>query len=238
VHAGEEACDDGNQVNNDACNNACEIGIIQPTLSFTNEAGTTAMGMTYDGSRYWSCSGGSSNGDRLVAQSADGGVLFTRALSVDYRSIFTAVAGQGPVLVRGYNSRVIKQLAQDMNSWSDLVTLNGGNLHNQSAVVFDAAEQQYVAIDADVVNRWNAQGVFQDTVALTDASGGRALAVLGGYYYTLSANVISRWNRSGQRLAQFELSLSAGSNYSFSEANGMFWLERSGTRYGFTLPAP
>lgn len=47
-----------------------------------------------------------------------------------------------------------------------------------------------------------------------------------------------RWNRSGQRLAQFELSLSAGSNYSFSEANGMFWLERSGTRYGFTLPAP
>src|ERR1017187_4077486 len=104
-------------------------------FTFTDALPSTTMTVAFDGTNYYSSSGGGS-GSPYAEYDASGTLIGTNSPGIDFRSVFTDASGN--LYARGYASNQIwKQTA--FGSFSPYVTLTGGSLDDQSAVVLNTA---------------------------------------------------------------------------------------------------
>lgn len=195
-------------------------------LTFTDALTSTTMGMAFDGTSYWSISGGNTSGNRLARYDATGALLGTYAPGLDFRSIFTDATGT--VYARVYASSIIyRQTGPGV--FTNQVTLSGGTLDAQSSVVFNAGGTEFIAMNEGVVSRWSSGGAYLGTVTLSGFGSyvnenvypqNRGIAVAGPYWLTYNASdgMLSFWDQSGNRLARGTLQ-GAGTGFSFSFCN-------------------
>ncbi len=193
----------------------------------------TRMTAANDGINYWSSSGGSTFGLRLAQYDSVGSLLATYAPNLDIRSIFTDDAGN--LYARQFADPIIyQQTAPGM--FVPFVTLSGGTLDVQSAVVLNSDRTAYIAMSAGTVSQWDSTGTFLGTVALSGYGtmfgesaypNNRGIAAAGGYWLTYSNRMLSAWDTDGNRVDTTEL-LNAGTSFdahfSFSYANGMVFI--------------
>lgn len=229
-------------------------GVLFPTaytaiFSFTEDSTQVGsrMSLAWDGASYWSAAGGGSGGIRQARYGPDGSLAASLAPGIDFRSVFSDAAGN--VYARAYNSRTIYQQVSP-GVFTPLAGLMDGTLDPQAAVVLNSAGTEYMAMSGGRVYRWSRSGVFLSSVALQGfgASGGeglypnnRGLAAWNGYWLTFADQVLSAWDPSGQRVDTTTLQqagMSADAGFSFSVANGMFFVEDGGVWRGYgTAPA-
>jgi uncharacterized repeat protein (TIGR01451 family) len=205
------------------------------STTFTDGLGGTTVALAFDGTNYWSASGGSAGGNRLARYDAAGAVLNTYAPGLDFRSVFTTA--NGAVLARAYNDPVIYRQNAPGGFVPSGVTLTGGTLDDQSAVVLNGAGNEYLAMSAGTVSRWSTNGTYLGSVALQgygSVSGensfpaNRGIAAAGAYWLTYNGNqILSIWDVNGNRQAQATLAgagNSLDSGFSFSYCNGKAWV--------------
>lgn len=196
----------------------------------------TRMTIAFDGANYWSTGGGSADGDVLASHDLDGALLAYYQPNLDLRSAFTKGDSVGPVFLRAYGSpQITVQNAPGV--YANDVTLVGGVLDDQSAVVWDEANEEFVAHFAGNVSRWDAAGASIGNVALSgwgvDVVGenaypqDRGVAAACGYYLTYFNGTLSAWDADGNRVATTTLSgagVSFDSYFSYSFAQGLFFV--------------
>ena len=200
-------------------------------LTFTDALPTTTMGMAFDGTNYWSCSGGDASGVRLARYNASGGLLATYSPGLDFRSVFTDKTGA--LLARAYGSPIIYRQTSPGIFVNSGITLTGGSLDAQSSVVLNSAGTEFLAMNLGVVSRWSTNGSYLGSVTLQGfgSVGGenvfpqnRGLAVVGSFWLTYnSTRVLSVWDPAGNRVMLATLSgAGAGfdSLFGFSCCNG------------------
>ncbi len=198
---------------------------------FTDGLGAAATGLAFDGTNYWSCSGGSSGGVRFARYDAAGGLLATFSPGLDFRSVFTDQNGN--VLARAFNDATIYRQTGPGIFVNSGITLTGGTLDLQSSVVLNGAGTEFIAMSGGVVSLWSTNGTYLGNVSLqgfgavsgeNSSPQNRGIAAVGGFWLTYSGNgVLSVWDTSGNRVMQSALA-GAGVNfdsaYSFSYCNG------------------
>jgi hypothetical protein len=217
--------------------------------TFLDGIGSTSAGIAFDGTNYWSVSGGDMSGNRLARYDAAGNLIATYAPGLDFRSIFTDAAGA--VYARAYSSSTIyRQTAPGV--FPAQVVLSGGTLDAQSSVVFNANGTEFVAMIGGVVSRWSTNGTYIGSVNLSGFGAylgeniypqNRGIAVGIGYWLTYNTNqMLSFWDSSGNRAAQAILQ-GAGTNFdssfSLSYCNGQVFVVdiSGGTWRGYQLCA-
>jgi len=192
----------------------------------------TRMTISFDGTSYFSASGGSNSGPRVAQFAADGSLIDTYSPGLDLRSVFTN--GGHEIFARQYDdSTIYKQTSP--GSFSAQLTLSGNPLDEQSAVVLNR-NGQFVAMADGLVSLWDGNGQALSTFALAgfgsqNDEGGypanRGIAAVGDHLFTYSAGIVSAWDYSGQRVDSATL-VDAGtrfdSYFSFSYANGRFFV--------------
>jgi hypothetical protein len=221
------------------------------SLTFTNGLPATTMPIAFDGTNYWSCSGGTTTGLRLARYDTNGVLLSTYAPGLDFRSVFTD--GTGLVLARAYSDRTIYLQSTPGVFVASGVTLNGGTLDAQSSVVLNGSATEYIAMSAGVVSRWDTAGNYLGAVNLQGfgiVSGengtpqSHSLATFGDFWLTYNgAGILSVWEATGTRLAQITLSgagTSSDSSWGFSYCNGKAFVVDSATGLwrGFDVGSP
>jgi hypothetical protein len=196
-------------------------------IVFQDALGGTTMTIAYDGSSYWSTSGGSTSGTRYAQYDAAGTTVATYAPGIDFRSVFTD--GLGNVYARGFNSRVIYQQTAP-GVFTNYLTLAGGALSSQSSVVMES-DGDFVAMNNGSVSVWDATGAFVSSFTLAGYSGGypenRGIATVGEYLFTYYNQVLSAWDESGNLLDQTTLTgagTSFDSYFSLSYANDRIFI--------------
>lgn len=218
---------------------------VHTNVVFADALDGTGTGMTFDGTNYWACSGGSTSGTRLAQYSLTGALLASYAPGIDFRSL--TVRADGILLARGYNTNAIYQQTSPGVFVNSGVTLAGTTLAPQSAVVLNAADSEYHAMFGGVISRWSTNGAYLGAVNLIGygalpgesltppaiSPANRALAVMGNLWLTYNGtNVLSLWDAGGNRVTQLLLSgagTSLVSSYSFSYSNGkVFILDAAG----------
>jgi hypothetical protein len=204
---------------------------VHTNVVFTDALASTTMGMTFDGTNYWSCSGGGSSGVRLAQYSLTGALVATYSPGLDFRSVFTQP--DGTLRARAYNNNVIYQQTSPGTFGPSGVTLTGGTLDAQSAVVLNGTGTEFDALSGGVVSRWNTNGNYLGLVNLIGFGAvpgenvspqNRGLAALDGFWLTYNgAGLLSLWDANGNRITQLTLA-GAGANvdssWGFSVANG------------------
>lgn len=201
-------------------------------ISFTDVLGSTSMTLAYDGTNYWSTSGGSVGGVRYAQYDSSGNATSTYSPGIDFRSVFTDDSGN--VYARGYASSTIYQQSSPgvFNSYS---TLSGGILDSQSSVVMNE-DGEFVAMINGVVSIWDATGNFSLSFSLDGYTGGypqnRGIAVADNYLFTYFDQTLTAWDYSGNLLDQTTL-LNAGTSFdsyfSLSYANDhIFVVDQNG----------
>jgi hypothetical protein len=228
-------CPNGCTLAQDDDCNALGSPSYDASLTFVDALQSTTMTLAWDGTNYWSCSGGGPDGLRLARYSAAGALLNTYQPGLDFRSVFTKGDGTSPVYARAYSgNQVLVQVAA--GSFGLSATLNGGPLDAQSAIVYDAGASHFVAFNAGTVTRWTDAGALDSTTVLTNfgAMNGedqypqnRGIVVKGGLYLTYSNGVLSSWNALGQRQKTSTLNgagVSFDAHFSLSYGNGMVWV--------------
>jgi hypothetical protein len=209
---------------------------IPQTTTFTDANASTTMTIAFDGTHYWSTSGGGSGGTRLREYDASGTLVASFAPGLDFRSIFTNASGQ--VFARAFNSPVI-YLQGSPGVFAPSVTLTGGSLNAQSSVVLNSAGDRYIAHSGSTVLSWDLTGALVGTTTLVgfgtlpgENSGptNRGIAAFSGMWlsYIASSRTLSAWDpATGTRLGQGVLT-GAGtgfdSAYSFSFARGQVYV--------------
>lgn len=201
------------------------------SITFTNGLISTTMGIGYDGTNYWSCSGGGSTGVRLGQYDTNGNLLATYSPGLDFRSVFTDA--DGDVLARQFNDANIYIQTSPGVFIPSGVVLQGGVSNVQSSVVLDGTGTSYIAMSSGVVTRWDADGNLLGTVNLKgfgSVSGetlnyqNRGIAAFGNFWLTYNGSgIVSIWDTFGNRLATSVLTgagTSMESGYSFSYCNG------------------
>jgi hypothetical protein len=221
---------------------------IHTNVSFTDALGATTMGIAFDGTNYWSCSGGGTTGVRLARYTSSGALLASYSPGLDYRSVFTRA--DGTLLARAYNSGVIYQQTSPGVFVSSGVTLTGGTLDAQSSVVLNGASTEFQAMSGGVVSRWSTNGAYLGSVTLSgfgSLSGenvypqNRGLGVLGDLWLTYGGNgILSIWDTTGNRVVQAALpgaGTTTYSDFSFSFCNGkVFIVDTAGGKWrGYDL---
>ena len=216
---------------------------VRSNLTFIDALAANTMGIAFDGTNYWSCSGGSSAGLRLARYTSSGVSNGLYAAGLDFRSVFAR--SDGTVLARAFGTNVIYQQTSPGVFASSGVSLTGGTLDPQSSMVLNGAETEFVAMNAGVVSRWSTNGTYLGSVTLLGfgtLSGengfpqNRGMAAFGSLWLTYSgAGIVSLWDYSGNRLAQLPLP-GAGtgfdSAFSFSFCNGkVFIVDVAGGRW-------
>jgi len=204
---------------------------VHTNVVFTDALASTTIGMAFDGTNYWSCSGGGSSGVRLARYSLTGTLVATYSPGLDFRSVFTQP--DGTLLARAYADNVIYQQTTPGAFVPSGVTLTGGTLDPQSAVVLNGAATEFDALSGGVVSRWNTNGSYLGTVNLIGfgkvpgenvSPQYRGLATLDGFWLTYNgAGLLSLWDTNGNRITQLNLAgagSSEDSSYGFSAANG------------------
>ncbi len=197
-----------------------------PTASFpVANILSTDMTLAFDGSSYWSCSGGNWSGLRFARHNAAGVEVATYAPGLDFRSVFTDAAGN--VYARAYDDPTI-YLMTSPGVFASHVTLVGGSLYDQAAVVFNGDKTEFIARYGATVDRWNLSGVFLGSVTLSGLpGGGYNIAVLGDYWYTYSAGILTEWSTSGTSLGTTTLVGGGNNAYTLSVANDMVFVTNS-----------
>ncbi len=208
----------------------------------------TRMNMTWDGVYYWSSSGGSSSGNRISQFDAAGVWLADYAPGRDVRSVFTIGDGTAPTYLRAYGSADL-EVQTSPGTYGAYLTLSGGSLDAQSAVVWDPTRDQFVAFEGGTLSRWDATGTNQPAIAFSGFGVGtedvypqnRGVAVTpGGCYLTFADGQVSSWDETGARLDTATL-IGVGSSFdsyfSFSYANGMVFVidDALGTWRGYDV---
>jgi hypothetical protein len=204
---------------------------VHTNVVFTDALASTTMGMAFDGTNYWSCSGGGSSGVRLAQYSLTGALVATYSPGLDFRSVFTKP--DGTLLARAYGDNVIHQQTTPGAFGPSGVALTGGTLDPQSAVVLNGAATEFDALSGGVVSRWNTNGTYLGTVNLIGfgaVPGENAfpqycrLATLDGFWFTYNgAGLLSLWDTNGNRITQLTLAgagSTADSSWGFSAGNG------------------
>ncbi|WP_172329564.1 hypothetical protein [Mangrovicoccus sp. HB161399] len=125
------------------------------------------MTIAFDGTNYRSATSGSAAGTRLAKCDAPGNDVGAYAPGLDFRSVFTDDGGR--IHARTRSSATVCQQTAD-GAFSPYLTLSGGTLGDQSAVVRNNAGV-FVAIEGGTVERRSATGAYLGSVALSGHSG-------------------------------------------------------------------
>lgn len=209
----------------------------------------TSMNMTGDGSSFWSCSGGSSGGNRLAQFDAGGNWVASYQPGIDMRSVFSVGGNSAQVYCRGYNSNVVQRMTSP-GVFAPHATLSGGTLDAQSQVEFNSAGNEYIAHIGGNISRWDLSGSHLGDVALSGFGSmfgedtypqNRGVISANGYYLTYSNGNLSAWDASGNRVGNTVLNgagNSFDSHFSLSWANGKVWIidTANGTWRGYLIP--
>lgn len=216
---------------------------VHTNVTFTDALPSTTMTMAFDGTNYWSCSGGSSSGNRLARYGLTGALIATYAPGLDFRCVFTKP--DGTLLARAVSSGIIYQQTIPGVFVSSGITLVGGTLDSQSSVVLNGAGSEFQAMSSGVVSRWSTNGTYLGASSLVGygtVAGentypqNRGLAVLGNLWLTYNGtNTLSLWSTNGNRIAQLTLpgaGTSFDSSFSFSFCNGkVFIMDAAGGKW-------
>ncbi len=223
---------------------------VPPVLSFADASGDTPMGVAFDGTHYWSVSGGSSDGVREAEYDAAGALVDTFSPGIDFRSISTDSSGR--IFARGYNSPTIYQQTSP-GVFATFATLSGASINYQgSLVVVNQAGDGFLSINQGVVDEWDMSGAHTGSVTLngygangegTSYIDGVRIAQVDGYFLTYNASTaeVSLWDSSGNRVRTLSLTgapahdISAA--YSFSATDGHVFLDYDGQWHEFPLYA-
>ncbi len=245
---GDGCCPAGCTLAQDDDCNAFSMPSYDASQTFQDALSSTTMTLAWDGTSFWSCSGGSPGGDRLARYSAAGALMQLYQPNIDFRSVFTKGDGTQPVYGREYSSTQVR-VQTAPGSFGFDVSLAGGSIDAQSALVWDADSSQFVAFNAGTVTRWNSNGTFASTVTLQGFGNqgnenqypqNRGIIYRGGYYVTYSEGTLYGWNPAGQRVKQTILNgagTSFDSHFSLSYAAGKVWIVDSagGTWRGYNV---
>jgi hypothetical protein len=220
-------------------------------LTFNDALSGTTMTMAWDGTNYWSCTGGSSGGTREARYSPAGAILNTYSPGLDFRSMFSD--GSGNLYARQYHNQTIyKQTSPGVfASYATLGSTTAGD-PDQVGVFLNGAGTEYVAQDSGVIYRWNLSGTLLGTITLTGygaVSGETSypqnvrMTPFGAYYLTYANQILSAWDASGNRVDQTTLTgagSSGDSYWSISYANGYAWVVDSagGLWRGYQIGTP
>src|SRR5262249_27551808 len=72
----------------------CDFRAQYPVgFSFSNALFPTTMTLAFDGTHYWSCSGGTTDGERLAQYDLSGNLIARFAPGLDFRSVFADAHG-------------------------------------------------------------------------------------------------------------------------------------------------
>ena len=223
-----------------------------PSFTFQDALGKTTMTVAYDGTSYWSSSGGNMSGSRYAQYDSSGEFIAAYAPGLDFRSVFTDSLGE--VYARqGGDPKIYRQTDPGVFGES-VVELSPAPPNQQSGVVLDEIGMQYLAHDNGVVSLWDLAGNSLGTVKLADYGDGsvlgetlypanRGIAVMGRYWLTYSEQTLSAWDREGNRVDTTTL-VGAGTNssshFSLSYANNMVFIVDSpgGLWRGYAIPEP
>lgn len=200
------------------------------STTFTDHNPSTTMTLAWDGSKYYTASGGGT-GSPYSEYDAAGNFIAQNHPGIDFRSVFTD--GSGDLLARGYAGRTIYK-QNSFGSFSTLTTLNGGSLDAQSAVVLNGSDTEYLAQSGGTVDTWDLSGNFTGAFTLAGFGGaqgaypqGRGIAAVGNEILTYYNQTLTAWSLSGQNLGSTTL-VGAGtgfdSGFSYSYANNKFWV--------------
>jgi hypothetical protein len=225
-----------------AASSAYGQGIFQPSYNQTTSFdGSPAqllqhpMGITFDGSHYWTAAGGSSNGNRLADFDSGGNYVASYQPGIDFRAVFTVGGNGSQVYGRGFaSSDILRQTSPGV--FTTHLTLSGGIPDSQSNVVFDSTGSEYIAHSNGTISRWSLSGSSMGTVALSGYGSmfsegsypnNRGVICAGGYYLTYSNGNLSAWDAAGTRVGNTVLN-GAGTNFdshfSFGWGNNMVWV--------------
>lgn len=182
------------------------------SINFSDALGGTSMAVAYDGSNYWSASGGGTSGTRYAQYDSAGNSISTFSPGIDFRSVFTDTGGN--VFARGFNSSTIYTQTSP-GVFSSYLTLSGGSLISQSSVVMND-NGEFVAMNNGAVTVWDASGNFASSFSLAGYSGNypenRGVAVADDYLFTYFNQTLSAWDYAGNLLDQASL-LGAGTSF-------------------------
>lgn len=217
--------------------------------SFTDALTDTTMTMAFDGTSYWSSSGGSSDGVRYAQYDSSGAIVNTYSPGLDFRSVFTLGS---TVLARQYSSSDI-YVQTTPGTFVVGTTLAGGIPDPQSAVVLGMNDTELDAFSSGILSKWDGSGNYLGAVTFvgfgtmgteSNYPSYRGVAGWGSYYVTYDSGTIYGWDAAGNRVGGAVLN-GAGtgfaSNFSFSYAgDGRFWVvdQASGTWRGYNVPVP
>jgi MYXO-CTERM domain-containing protein len=217
------------------------------SMIFTDGGGSTSMTLAFDGTNFWSATGGGQNFP-MHQYDAAGNWQATYNPGPDFRSIFTDGSN---VYARSFSDPTI-YFQNAPGSMVPALTLNGGFLDSQAGVVFTGSE--YIANNYGSLDRWDAAGNYVGSTPLSGFGGmnneanypqGRGVAYAGGYYLTYSEGVLSAWDAAGNRTDTTILN-NAGqgfdAHFSLSWAdNKVFVVDAAGGSwrgYDVGIPAP
>ena len=225
---------------------SAQAALINPSVIFAEDGSQlqTRMTLAFDGTNYWSVTGGGPGGIREAQYTAAGAFLANYSPGLDFRSIFTDAGGD--VFARQFASSTIYQQTAP-GVFVPLTTLVGGTLNAQSAVVLNGAGTEYLAANMGVVNRWSLAGNFLGTINLAGFGSvagentypaNRGIAASGSNLFTYNSGILSTWDLLGNRLSQDTL-VGAGNtfdaNFSYSIANDLFFVESGGFWRGYDI---
>ena len=214
------------------------------SLTFTSALAMTPIGLAWDGTNLWTCTGGNVTGQQLARYTATGASLNTYGSGLDFRSLFTKGDGTSPIYKS--NTDAVVQVQGTFGSFSNHVTLGSPAPVTDGALVYDATRAHYVAFNAGIVRRWDDSGAVLTGVTLsgygtqTGEAGtqGFRIATANGYYLTFvnTTQVLSAWDESGTRVATTTLtSASSPGPYSMSYAQGKVWVIDGTTWSGYDV---
>jgi hypothetical protein len=212
------------------------------TTTFTDRNPSTTMTLAYDGTNYYTSSGGSSNSPYAQYDSA-GNFIANASPGIDFRSVFTNSSNN--LLARGYSNNQIYQQSS-FGNFNSVATLSGGTLDDQSAVVINTSNTEYLAHISGLVSRWDTAGNFLGSIALTGYvdngyPSNRGMATVGNELLTYFGGVLTAWDSgTGSNLGSTILNgagTSFNSDFSYSYANGQFWVvdNAGGTWRGYDV---
>lgn len=210
---------------------------------FTDALTETTMTLAFDGTNYWSCSGGGADGARLARYDFSGGLVATYSPGLDFRSVFTD--RNGTILAKTVNDPVIHRQTSPGVFVNSGVTLIGGTLDSQSSVMLNEAGAEFIAMSAGVVSRWSTNGSHLGSVTLqgfglgggeNDYPQNRGIAVAGGFWLTYNTTgILSMWDTGGNRVMQATMSgagVGFNSAFSLSYCNGkVFVVDTAGGQW-------
>ena len=221
---------------------------VHTNVTFTDALAVTTTALAFDGTNYWSASGGSAVSVRLAAYGLSGAVSNTYSPGLDFRSLTTTP--NGALLARAYGSGLIYTMTSPGGFTGSAVTLTGGTLDPQAAVVLNGPGTEFDAQSGGVVSRWSTNGTYIGAVNLIGFGSlageasypqSRGLAVLGEFWLTYNgAGVVSLWDAGGHRVTELALpgaGTSNDSDFGFSYCNGKVFIVdvAGGTWRGFDL---